>query len=403
MSVSLPRPTGKVAARRGSARPINLVVSLPRPSGRVDVHIDVARPVSMDVSLPRPTGRAIPVVVRHGSAQPVNVAVSFPAPIGSAQPAPEPFMPSPFVPFAQGTIDLSALAIRIEQELDYLASTAQPSSIPRDTYTSLLETLNANYAALRASVGDEWSPGSGDAIAHANEYYAFKKFLLLLQFAGRWRAGFPLWAVADDLQLQAQRRQVELTGDETDGQLRRRIFLADEDEVPLGSLPYVRQVMRDVSSLIVSTGIVVQSDFQTFNCYVLTSEVDDGQPSLAIRNALDEALLSPPGKRQSHTYTLQTPTRQDYAVSARVFYDPARPYARSSELMLNAARASIESMMRERRKLGYAIRLDDIRTALKVEGVEYSMITSPAGDLVPADESTYYYGTGHTITIDEVM
>jgi len=95
-------------------------------------------------------------------------------------------------------------------------------------------------------------------------------------------------------------------------------------------------------------------------------------------------------------------TKTDYKVVAELKYNPPAPGAFGGAPMLNAARASLTEEARARRNLGYAVTLDDITRALQVRGVRNSTITSPTADLIPTDESTYYYLVSMSLSIAAV-
>ena len=287
------------------------------------------------------------------------------------------------------------------ENFDNLALEPQPSVIQGDPFDEIVEDLDNNYQLLESANGRIWTPSSGDAIHNAFQGFAYREFVLGLNFDARWLAGHPLWAVGADLRRAAQRNLIEPRAGELDQVLRRRIFTA-EDKSPFGSLPYVRNIMHGASALVVDTGLVVTNNNQAFACYMLTSEDVNGLPSLNVSAIVQNALNKAEGQHQSQTYTLTDPIKIDYTVEATIFYDPNFPRIPTEAVLLTRARESLEAMMVSRRKLGYPIDIQDIEAALKVFGVRMSTVTVPADDLVPADESTYYYGTSHDIAIDTV-
>ena len=284
------------------------------------------------------------------------------------------------------------------EDFDYLRDDPLPSVMQGDGYADILTNLDVNYAALEAGSGRFWVPGADDSIHHANENYAYREFVRNLFFDARWRAGHPLWAVGPDLRRAAQRNLIVPNTDEPDELLRRRIFRA-EDKAPFGSFQYVRNLMTRASVSVINTGLVVTNNNQTFACYVLTNEVADGTPSANLLAIVQDSLTKAEGQHQSQTYTINEPVKVDYSVTAVIFYNPSNPDVLSENIMLTRARESLDETMAARRNLGYSMRVQDIEKALKITGVEYSTVSQPAGDLVPVNESTYYYGTGHTISI----
>lgn len=284
------------------------------------------------------------------------------------------------------------------ETFDYLRGEPQPSVVRDDSYETILENLNANYAALRAAAGDTWTPTAGDSVFHASQLYAYEEFVFGEYVDARWWAGHPLWAVGADLRRAAQRNLIVPRAGETDEQLRRRIF-TDEGEAPFGSLPYVRKIMRDASPRVVNVGLVVTNNNQTFACYFLTDEQDDGTASDSLRTLVQAALDTAAGRHSSQTYTIVQATKVDYQVTAQLLYSRNDPEATTEASMLAAARTSLAAEAKARRNLGYSMTHDDITRALQVPGIRSSTITSPTGDLIPTDESTYYYMTDHTITI----
>jgi len=85
------------------------------------------------------------------------------------------------------------------ETFDYLRDEPQPSVVRDESYNTILRNLNENYAALRAAVGDAWTPTAGDAVFHANELYAYEEYVFGQYIDARWRAGHPLWTVGADL------------------------------------------------------------------------------------------------------------------------------------------------------------------------------------------------------------
>ena len=283
------------------------------------------------------------------------------------------------------------------EDFEYLRTT-QPDVMQVKPYSEILGELNLNYTVLRARAGEDWQPEVGDFLLQAHENWAHDERTLAQYVEALFMSGHPLWAIGDDLKRSAQRNLIRPRPGESDSSLRRRILTA-EAQAPFGSIPYIRNIMFAASELIVNTGVVVGANGRDHSCYALTSETGEGEASAGVLALVSAALAITQSQHESHTYTVETATKMDYVVTATLRYN--RRAGIASDDILTAARASLERMMIDRRNLGYAIRLDDIRAALKVAGVEYSTISAPSADLVPADESTYYFGTDHTITISE--
>ena len=269
-------------------------------------------------------------------------------------------------------------------------------SIFTKTFADILADNIASYQTLDPT----WSALRTDPVYKTLQTATYAEFITRLTFDARLREILPPYMRGAAIDRALAIRGLPARGTDEDDIAALRRLISPPSRAPVGTIASIKRFALDADMRVQDVGVVVASNGQSAAVYLLSDEADNGTPTADLNTVVGDYLDTTDRSHLTDTYTVTNPTITDYAITVDVKYDED---VIDAAVLQTLAEEALSAYALSRRRLGLSIRQDGIKAALKrIDGVEYTSITAPNADLVPADDSIAYYATPITVTVATV-
>ncbi|SFQ14448.1 Phage-related baseplate assembly protein [Roseivivax halotolerans] len=180
---------------------------------------------------------------------------------------------------------------------------------------------------------------------------------------------------------------------EDDTSLRRRIQLAPEGFTTAGS--EASYLFHALSASGEVRDAAVESPAPGDVVVTVLSQNGDGTPDQALLDAVEAAISADDVRPLTDLVSVQAPNVIGFEIEAELILRPGPDGA----VVEAAARAALEAMIAETRRLGVDIRSSAIFAALHQDGVAYVELTKPAADIVVSPSEVAHLTSEPILTI----
>ena len=259
-------------------------------------------------------------------------------------------------------------------QFDYLDSLPPPNSVVEVAYQTVLDNLLQRIANILPG----WAAAEDDPFYKLAEEIAYLLYLATQDTNGKLRSSYRKYAQGGDLRNLAALIGLEEIAGETDEELGRRFDIALIGNAP-GTLAGIQADALAAGIGVDDVQSIVSANGQTVTVYTAKERA----PLTATEQAALLTFLTLPGKvHLGDILQLGAVTTRSYTVEATISYDSRDTDVTSLEALL---RTAIYERVNALAKLGGAITVFRLRSAMDVEGVENAAMTAPAADTAGVD------------------
>lgn len=278
----------------------------------------------------------------------------------------------------------------ITQEILQVLRSRRPEIIDSRSYEEIRDDRVARYKHIHP----EWDGDTlvDDPIRSAIDAFSLGEFITRTDFNEKFLQNLLPFATGASLELIGARVGLTLREDEPEDTFRLRIARAPADTLSVGTLVSLSANAFAADARVIDAQPVIAPNGQDATVFIRSSEEPSGSdvpgtPSEELVDIVTDYISQPGRVHLTDTYVASAPRFVGYTVSVNLRYYDGNL---EPSLAIQSVRNNLYRYVAFTYAIGSSLRLDGIRAACLVSGVEFVEVIAPLADVSRADGVALY-------------